>query len=298
MISKLYSRCLLVALLIMVSIIGLSVTEVAAQSAPSRKKIVLIAGKKSHNPGEHEYLKSVRLLKVMLDRAPGLKGVSTEIHSDGWPSNPSTLDDADVIFMYADGSDFNLAQDPLFTDNHWPLIEKQMKRGCGLVLMHYSTFAPASYGPAFQKWVGGYFDYESGKPGASGNQAWYSAITTETTPLVPVPHPVTQGIVPFRIHEELYYKIHFQANDQRLKPLLRAQLSGNETPQTVAWAVERTEGGRGVGFTGGHFYAHWQEPNFRKLVLNALVWAAKIPLPAQGIESVFYTDEEVDRYLK
>ncbi|MDQ1085537.1 ThuA domain-containing protein [Siphonobacter sp. SORGH_AS_1065] len=280
------------------SILGLLSGHLMAQAMPPAKKLVLIAGKKSHGPGEHEYLKTVRLLKVMLDRTSQSTGITTEIHANGWPSDPSTLDNADAIFIYADGSDFNLAQDPIFAEDHWSQLEKQMKRGCGLVLMHYSTFAPATYGPAFQKWVGGYFDYESGKPGASGNQAWYSAITTETAQLLPAPHPITQGVAPFQLHEEFYYKIHFQKNDTRLKPVLMAQLSKIENPQTVAWAVERADGGRGFGFTGGHFYAHWQDPNYRKLLLNALVWTAKGILPKQGIDSVFYTDAEVDAYLK
>jgi type 1 glutamine amidotransferase len=269
-----------------------------AQSTKRPKKVVLIAGKKSHGPGEHEYLKSVQLLKVMLDKAPNLKGISTEIHANGWPSDPATLDDADVIFMYADGTDFGLANDPLFVDDHWRVIEKQMKRGCGLVVMHYSTFAPSAYSQAFMEWVGGYFDYESGKPGASGKEAWYSAITTETALLKPVAHPVARGLAPFKLHEELYYKIHFLENDKRLKPVITAGLSGVETEQTVAWAVERKYGGRGFGFTGGHFYTNWQEPNYRKLLLNAIVWAAGGKVPADGIVSQFYTDEQIQAHLK
>lgn len=287
-----------VNLISVLGLVGIFASNLEAQSPPSPKKIVLIAGKKSHGPGEHEYLKSVRLLKTMLDRASNLKGISTEVYGDGWPSDPSVLDKADVIFMYADGSDFNLSQDPLFADNHWSLIEKQMKRGCGLVVMHYSTFAPATYSQAFLHWVGGYFDYESGKPGATGNQAWYSAITTETAQLKPSTHPIAQGIMPFQIHEELYYKIHFQAHDSRLKPVLTAKLKGSEQSQTVAWALQRKEGGRSFGFTGGHYYANWKEPNFRKLLLNALVWTANVPVPVTGVESSFYTDEEVDSYLK
>lgn len=268
-----------------------------AQSAKQSKKIVLIAGKKSHNPGEHEYLKSVRLLKVMLDQASNVNGMSTEVHADGWPADPATLDDADVIFMYADGSDFGMANDPLFVGDHWRVLEKQMKRGCGLVLMHYSTFAPQSHSQAFLEWVGGYFDYESGKPGASGKEAWYSAITTETALVKPAVHPVARGLIPFTLHEEFYYKIHFQEKDTRLKPVLTARLSGvNE--QTVAWAVERKNGGRGFGFTGGHFYANWEVPTYRKLLLNAIVWAAGGQIPAEGIESPFYTDKQVQEYLK
>ncbi len=34
----------------------------------------------------HEYLKSATLLKVLLNRAPGLKNVETEVIYDGWPT--------------------------------------------------------------------------------------------------------------------------------------------------------------------------------------------------------------------
>ena len=77
----------------------------AVTSAKPNKKIVLIAGKKSHPPAMHEYIKSVRLLKVMLDTASNLKGVKTEVHYNGWPEDPSTLDDADVIMTISDGQD-------------------------------------------------------------------------------------------------------------------------------------------------------------------------------------------------
>src|SRR6266480_2549649 len=77
----------------------------ARGSAKLNKKIVLIAGKKSHPPATHEYIKSVRLLKVMLDTATNLKGVKTEVHYNGWPEDPSTLDDADVIMTISDGQD-------------------------------------------------------------------------------------------------------------------------------------------------------------------------------------------------
>ena len=51
----------------------------------------------------------------------------------------------------------------------------------------------------------------------------------------------------------------------------------------MAWAVERDDGGRGFGFTGGHFHWNWSDPNFRKLVLNAIAWCAKVNVPPGGV---------------
>ena len=62
-------------------------------------------------------------------------------------------------------------------------------------------------------------------------------------------------------------------------------------PQCVAWACQRADGGRGFGFTGGHFHKNWGDDNFRKLVLNAILWTAKIEVPADGVQSKVTPDE-------
>jgi hypothetical protein len=49
--------------------------------------------------------------------------------------------------------------------------------------------------------------------------------------------------------------------------------------------VERADGGRGVGFTGGHVHRNWKDDNFRKVVLNALLWICKVEVPKDGVES-------------
>jgi hypothetical protein len=53
----------------------------------------------------------------------------------------------------------------------------------------------------------------------------------------------------------------------------------------MMWAVKRPDGGRGFGFTGGHFHDNWGNDDFRKVVLNALLWVAKGEVPPSGIES-------------
>jgi hypothetical protein len=62
------------------------IQPVRAKTSERQRRIVLIAGSKSPGPGMHEYLTSARLLKVLLDRAPGLKNAPTEVVYDGWPS--------------------------------------------------------------------------------------------------------------------------------------------------------------------------------------------------------------------
>ena len=267
-----------------------------AEGDQRAKKIVLIAGKKSHGPEVHEYLKSVKLLKVMLDESANLN-VKTEIHFNGWPENPKTLDTADSIVVISDGQDGDLYSPvPFMTEARMPVIEKQMKRGCGLVTIHFSTFAPDKYGPQILEWGGGYFDWQ----GDDGKRSWYSAIKTLTAEVKPgqLNHPIANGVAPFQIEEEFYYRIRFRENDTRLGPILLVpDLAKDAQEQVVAWAVQRQDGGRGFGTTMGHFYRNWQNDDYRKLMLNAIVWTARADVPAGGVQSTFVSDQEVNRKL-
>jgi hypothetical protein len=62
--------------------------------------------------------------------------------------------------------------------------------------------------------------------------------------------------------------------------------------ETMMWCKERADGGRGVGFTGGHFHKNWQDDNFRKIALNAMLWICKMDVPEGGVESTV-TDEDM-----
>jgi hypothetical protein len=65
----------------------------------------------------------------------------------------------------------------------------------------------------------------------------------------------------------------------------------------MMWAVERPDGGRGFGFTGGHFHLNWQNNEQRRLMLNALVWLAKLEVPTGGVDSAPVSDVEIMQNL-
>src|SRR5262245_46635624 len=260
------------------------VMAAVAQPSPA-KKIVLIAGAITGHPKEtHEYEKSVILLKHLLESSPELQGrVRIEAHFKGWPKDPATLDDADTIVVISDGCDRKETDHPFYVGDHMRVIEKQMKRGCGLVQYHWTTFNPSRFHDSITEWVGGYFDYETGP----GPRKWYSAIQTWTGPvkLGDTTHAILRGVQPFELEEEFYYRLRFRENDARLKPILLTRPPGENQDHIVAWAVERQDGGRGFATTGGHFYKDWWMPDFRKLMLNAIVWSAKIDVPENGVTS-------------
>jgi type 1 glutamine amidotransferase len=115
-------------------------------------------------------------------------------------------------------------------------------------------------------------------------------------------HPITQGVKPFKIRDEWYYNMRFAPSG--VTYILTAvppdntrmgkddAHGGNEFVRNnkgrgehLAWAVERPDGGRGFGFTGGHYHKNWGNEDFRRLVLNALLWSAKAEVPEGGVQS-------------
>src|SRR5947207_11299616 len=72
----------------------------ASVGSAAEKKIVFVAGKPSHGPGEHEHRAGCLLLKSCLDKAGGVASV---VYSNGWPEEPAAFDGADSIVIYSDG---------------------------------------------------------------------------------------------------------------------------------------------------------------------------------------------------
>jgi hypothetical protein len=54
--------------------------------------------------------------------------------------------------------------------------------------------------------------------------------------------------------------------------------------ETVAWAVERADGGRGFGFTGLHEHKNLALDDYRRLLVNAILWVSKVEVPAHGAQ--------------
>lgn len=258
-----------------------AISAAAAENSPRR--IVFLPGTKSHGPGHHEYARGLVLLKAALERSPLAEQLECEIHYHGWPQDDRALDHADCLVLFSDGSDRDPAAHPLLQPERLAKLDELAARGVGVVALHYTLFVPRDLaGERFLDWLGGYFDYESGP----GENHWYSAIGTHTTTCTPhAQHPVCRGLAPFELREEYYYRMRFRQDDPRRVPLLTTPIPGEQQPQTVAWAVERGDGGRGFAFTGGHFHDNWGVEGFRKLVLNAIVWAAGLEVPASGVES-------------
>jgi hypothetical protein len=265
--------------------------------APSgKKKIVFMAGRKSHGYMGHEHNAGCLLLADCLQK--NVPGVETVVYGEGWPEDPAALADADAVVVFCDGG----GRHPAIP--HLKQIDELAKRGAGVVMLHYGVEVPKGEpGDCFLDWIGGYFEAFW-----SVNPHWEARF--ETFP----DHPITRGVKPFEIDDEWYYHMRFRENMEGVTPILTAvppdstrerpdgAHSNNPTvrarkgmPEHVAWACERADGGRGFGFTGGHWHYNWANDSFRTVVLNASVWVVGLEVPPGGVPSKTPTVDELEK---
>ena len=262
----------------------------AAQDADDKaKRVVFVAGRPSHGYGAHEHNAGCTLLAKELQAA--MPSIKCDVHLNGWPADEKAFDGADCIVMYCDGGGGHMV------NQHLDQVDALAKKGVGIVCIHYGVEVPKGpSGEKFLDWIGGYFE-----PHWSVNPHWTAKF--EKFP----DHPVSRGVKPFEINDEWYYHMRFREGMKGVTPILtalppkeslsrpdgphsgnpavRAAVLDRKEPQHMAWAAEREGGGRGFGFTGGHDHWNWGDPNFRKVVLNAIVWCAQAEVPKNGVES-------------
>ena len=260
-----------------------------------RKKLLLVAGKASHGPGEHEHRAGCLLVRKCL--AESCPQLVTELHEGGWPADPTAFDNADAIFFFADGGQGH----PVLQRNRLAQVDALARRGVGLACLHYAVEVPKEKGgPRFLDWLGGYFE-----PHWSVNPHWTLAETR-----LAEHHPITRGVKPFVTDDEWYYHMRFRDPSDGVTEILTAvppdstrekpdgPHSNNPTVraakgarEVLAWAYERPGGGRGFGCTGAHFHRNWANDDFRKLMLNALAWTAGLDVPSEGLASTVSAEE-------
>jgi hypothetical protein len=259
------------------------------------KKVIMVAGPRSHGYGSHEHNAGWLLLAKMLNQ--NMRGVQAAVYTNGWPKDPTAFDNADAVAIFCDGGGGHVVM------RHLEQMDKLAKKGVGVGCYHYGVEIPKGRpGNYLLSWIGGYFETFW-----SVNPHWKADFKELPK------HPITSGVKPFAIDDEWYYHMRFVKDMKNVTPILTAvppdstrkrgdgPHSGNPTvrarmgmPEHVAWAYERQDGGRGFGFTGGHWHWAWANNDFRKLVLNSLVWITGARVPSDGVPSKTPTAEELE----
>ncbi len=257
----------------------------AEEKKADELKIAFLSGRPSHGYGSHEHYAGCMVLARALEQS--IDGLEAEVFKHDWPQDEEELSDFDVIVMYCDGG----GRHPV--NSRLDQVQKLVDHQVGIVCIHYGVeVPPGESGDKFLEWIGGYFETHW-----SVNPHWTANFTEMPE------HPITNGVNPFEINDEWYYHMRFPEGMERVTPILSAippketlsrpdgAHSGNPhvrakagQPQHVAWALQREDGGRGFGFTGGHFHWNWGNKDFLRVVCNAIVWCGNAEVPQDGVE--------------
>ncbi len=264
--------------------------------AAGKAKVVFISGKPSHGRLAHEHRAGNLILAKALNDS-GLPVEAVMVPHYGYPEDASMLKDADTIVIFCTGHGGHLLNPKLKE------FDVLMKKGTGVVMIHWATEAvKGDPGEKFLEWMGGFCDLNW-----SVNPHWSPKFKA-------VKHEIWNGVKPFSVNDEWYYHMRFVKGLKGVTPILTdvppaatlrrgdGARSGNPTvrkavangeTQHVAWAYQRADGGRGFGFTGGHVHMNWKNDDNRKLMLNAILWTAKVKIPKNGVPSKTPTKEEM-----
>lgn len=238
-------------------------------AANSRPKRVLLLGQKpdSHPANSHEYMAGVRLIAKLLQNQGGLQTVVVQADNP-WRDGPELLDGADgaVVFL-TEGAKW-VADDA----DRLAAFQRLAKRGGGLSVLHWGmgTREAAPVENFVQL-----FGCCHGGPDRK-----YKVLTATISPSSGG-HPVLSGLAPVKVHDEFYYTLKQPMQVERLVPLIQVPIDGAN--QTVAWAWERPDSGRSFGFSGLHYHDNWKLTEYRRLVLQGVLWSLGQPIPTEGL---------------
>lgn len=263
-------RCMIIS-------VAVILMSAAALTAAESKRVLLLAGPSSHGDGAHEHLPGMQLLAKCLEGVPGLD-VQVRYVGGDWTEGPDLIEQADGIVMYMDYGMRWEQSDPA----RQAALEDLMKRGGGVVALHWSLGGrDAKFIPFHLKLVGGCH---------GGPDRKYAHAETELRVATP-DHPVAAGIEAFRLKDEYYYQLKW-AEEGTITPILVGTVR-DCTDQTIAWAFERPEGGRSVGFAAMHTHANWGVVQCRRLVAQGVLWSVKLPVPDEGLPVVL-TEKDLE----
>ena len=279
----------------------MTVLLVGTIQAEDKAKIVFISGSPSHARMSHEHRAGNMILARALNDS-GLNVNAVLVPHYGYPDDTSILNEAATVVIFCTGHRGHVL------NKHLDEFDKLMQKGIGVVMIHWATEAEKGKpGEKFLEWMGGFCDLDW-----SVNPHW-------TPKFKDFPeHPICNGVKPFSVNDEWYYHMRFVDQLKGVTPILSdlpgpetlrrkdGARSGNPTvrkavaagkKQHVAWAYDRPNGGRGFGFTGAHNHDSWRHDDFRKVMLNAILWTANVEVPKNGCPTSAVTDTQIKANL-
>jgi len=144
------------------------------------------------------------------------------------------------------------------TETGQSAIRSHVERGGGLLALHTASICFDNW-PEWRDVLGGAWDW---------SRSFHPEINSIDIEIAAKEHPIVSGLNNFDIHDEIY---HYLAPAPDVEPLLVAEASKEDGPQTIMWA--RSFGKGRVIYDGlGHDATSIANPTHQKILKRAALW--------------------------
>lgn len=243
---------------------------VLQQDVKTRPKRVLLLGQRadSHPRTTHEYMAGVRLMSRLLQNHGNLQVIVVQADNP-WSDGPEQIEGADGVVLYLTEGAKWVSDDKV----RLAAFQRLAQKGGALCGLHWGVGTKEA--PPIENFLA-LFGCCHGGPDRKYKFGQFELAPTSER------HPITSGIARFSVHDEFYYALKTPERITGLTMLMNAQ--GNEVDHPVAWAWERPDSGRSFGFTGMHFHENWNKLEYRRLIVQGVLWSLHESIPENGLE--------------
>jgi type 1 glutamine amidotransferase len=212
-------------------------------------KLLLVAGAKDHDKGEHDYPAWQKAWKELM-----AAGEKVDVDSAWeWPTDDQfRKSDAIVFYQHGDWDAKRAAAIDAFLD-----------RGGGLTYVHWAVDGRNNVGD-FAKRIG---------LASHGGNIKYRHGPLDLAFPNGQKHPILRNITKLQLVDESYWMLTGELPKDRV---LATQVEDKE-PRPLFWTIEKGQGRVFVSIPG-HFSWTFDDPVFRILLLRGIAWTAKEPV--------------------
>jgi Trehalose utilisation len=223
-----------------------------APSPPEKTRairLVLVAGKKDHGQGEHDYPAWQKAWAPLFKLADKVEVVTAW----EWPEREE-FQKADVMVFYQHGD---------WTAARAADVDAFLERGGGLVYVHWAVDGRED-APGFAKRIG---------LASRGGKIKYRHGPLDLAFAKESKHPVARNFDRLNLVDESYWML---TGDLPADRVLATQVEDRE-PRPLFWTTEPAKGRVFVSIPG-HYSWTFDDPLYRVLLLRGIAWAAKEPV--------------------
>jgi putative heme-binding domain-containing protein len=208
--------------------------------------VLLVAGKKDHGPGEHDYPAWLRMWSELMSAAEAVS-ISTAME---WPT-PEQIQAADTIVFFQRGQ---------WDDERANAIDAHIAAGRGLVYVHWAIEGGSDATP-FARRIG---------MASFAKETRYRHGSLDVSFRTGSNHPIARNFEGLDLIDESYWKLH--GDPSKIQTIATVVEDGEVQP--LFWTLEPSRGRVFVSIPG-HYSWTFDDPMYRILLLRGIAWSAR-----------------------